>query len=153
MDFHSTMTCFRFFYLSPIPGVAKELARGPEVAREPVFGGPRKVFRMWRDVAPASGPPKFFFSKLKEFKKLKNWKLIGRRTKKTKKNTWILGKFHFISGSTVKINTYLLFCHFPRSNWPTWKLHHPLSGGKANSVDLSCFTRPNNTFFPPHPLS
>ena len=58
-----------------------------------------------------------------------------------------MGKFHFISGSTVKINTYLLFCHFPRSSWPTWKLHHPFSGGKANSVDLSCFTRPNNTFF------
>ena len=28
------------------PGVAKVLARGPEVAREPVFGGPRKVIQM-----------------------------------------------------------------------------------------------------------
>ena len=40
-----------------------------------------------------------------------------------------------------------MFCHFPLSSWPTWKLHHPFSGGKATSVDLSCFTRPNNTFF------
>ena len=44
----------------------------------------------------------------------------GTRTKK-QKNSSILGKFHFISGSTVKINTYLLFCHFPCSSWPTWK--------------------------------
>ena len=56
-------------------------------------------------------------------------------------------KYHFISGSTVKSNTYWLFCHFPRSGWPTWKLHHPFSDGKSISVDLSCFTRPNNTFF------
>ena len=40
-----------------------------------------------------------------------------------------------------------LICHFPSSGWPTWKLHHPFSGGKATSVDLSCFTRPSNSFF------
>ena len=58
-----------------------------------------------------------------------------------------MGKYHSILGSTVKSNTYLLFCHFPRSGWPTWKLHHPFSDGKTISVDLSCFTRPNYTFF------
>ena len=61
--------------------------------------------------------------------------------------SWFVRKYHFISGSTFKRNTYLLFCHFPRSGWPTWKLHHPFSDGKTISVDLSCFTRPNYTFF------
>ena len=53
-------------------------------------------------------------------------------------------KYHFISGSIVKNNTYLLFCHFPRSGWPTWKLHHQFSDGRAISVDLSCC--PNQFF-------
>ena len=62
--------------------MAKNWARGPEVAREPAFGGPRKVFRMLRDVARASGPLKFFF-KIEEIEKIENWK--ERTQKKTKK--------------------------------------------------------------------
>ena len=126
------------------PWMAKNWARGPEVAREPAFGGPRKVFRMLRDVARASGPLKFFF-KIEEIEKIENWKERGLKNKK--RISWFVRKYHFISGSTVKSNTYLLFCHFPRSGWPTWKLHHPFSDGKSISVDLSCFTCPNNTFF------
>ena len=91
---------------------------------------------------PRKRATKVFFSKLR---KLKNWILKGTRTKK--QFSWWVRKYHFISGSTVKSNTYLLFCHFLRSGWPTWKLHYPFSDGKAISIDLSCFTRPNNTFF------
>ena len=86
-------------------------------------------------------PPKFFLI-TEEIEK--NSKLNGTRAEYF---SWFVGKYHFISGSTVKSNTYMLFCHFPRSSWPTWKLHHPFIGGKATLVDLSCFNRPKKHFF------
>ena len=39
-------------------------------------------------------------------------------------------KWHFISGSTVNRNTYLLFCHFPRSGWPRGSCTIPSVVGK-----------------------
>ena len=93
----------------------------------------RGRFSESKGVWPAQACHRSFFQNWKNWKKLKVSRIADQKIKQI--FSWFLRKYHFISGSTVKSNTSLLFCHFPRSGWPTWKLHHPFSDGKTTSVN------------------
>ena len=121
--------------------MAEVLVRGPEVAREPVCLWPAEGFPNVKGCGPRKRATEVIFQNWRNWKK--NWALKGTRTKKQKK--YFLDLWENITSSRALLfsNTYLLFIHFLRSGWLTWKLHPIWQPSHCGSIQTAYKTEEN----------